>query len=151
MLKTDFMYNYLDHRKIIIQIQSKRKIMKLELSEKKKKKEARIELDDYLVKLDTLKHFPATCSWSEQTMCASPSSSLPSLPSPKVLKLYTNDMWARKYTKETELKMEDGEWVPGTAFKTSFINKKHIDKKHVLQLGGCSPLDNPCEFDGSSI
>ena len=62
MLKTDFMYNYLDHRKIIIQIQSKRKIMKLELSEKKKKKEARIELDDYLVKLDTLKHFPATCS-----------------------------------------------------------------------------------------
>ena len=38
MLKTDFMYNYLDHRKIIIQIQSKRKIMKLELSRKKKKK-----------------------------------------------------------------------------------------------------------------
>ena len=65
MLKTDFMYNYLDHRKIIIQIQSKRKIMKLELSrkkKKKKKKEARIELDDYLVKIDTLKHFPANCS-----------------------------------------------------------------------------------------
>ena len=146
MLKTDFMYNYLDHKKII-QIQSKRQIMKLELSCKIKD---RIGLDDYLVKIDTLKHFPANCSWSEQTMCASPSSSLPSLPSPKVLKLYTNDMWARKYTKETELKMEDGEWVPGTAFKTSFINKKHIDKKHVLQLGGCSPLDNPCEFDGSS-
>ena len=147
MLKTDFMYNYLDHKKII-QIQSKRQIMKLELSCKIKD---RIGLDDYLVKIDTLKHFPANCSWSEQTMCASPSSSLPSLPSPKVLKLYTNDMWARKYTKETELKMEDGEWVPSTAFKTSFINKKHIDKKHVLQLGGCSPLDNPCEFDGSSI
>ena len=38
MLKTDFMYNYLDHKKIIIQIQSKRQIMKLELSRKKKKK-----------------------------------------------------------------------------------------------------------------
>ena len=59
MLKTDFMYNYLDHRKIIIQIQSKRKIMKLELSCKIKD---RIGLDDYLVKIDTLKHFPANCS-----------------------------------------------------------------------------------------
>ena len=64
MLKTNFMYNYLDHKKIIIQIQSKRQIMKLELSKKRKrkKKEARIELDDYLVKIDTLKHFPANCS-----------------------------------------------------------------------------------------
>ena len=43
MLKTDFMYNYLDHRKIIIQIQSKRKIMKLELSEKKKEKKRKKE------------------------------------------------------------------------------------------------------------
>ena len=41
MLKTNFMYNYLDHKKIIIQIQSKKQIMKLELSTKKKKKKGR--------------------------------------------------------------------------------------------------------------